>query len=200
MPLRRSRAEDPSPSAPEAAAVEPPAKPGGKGRPTPKRSESQQRRRTPVVAPTTRREAYRLRRERLRDERTSTRSALATGDERRLPPRDAGPARRLARDVVDTRRNLAELFMPLALASFVALLAIGGRAPALAAWVNLALLVLFVAVVLDSIFIGQRAKRAVTQRYGAEDARGVALYAAMRASSLRRLRMPPPKVKRGEKL
>ncbi len=206
MPLRRPRADDAGPQdargadADAAASAEPAGKPQGKGRPTPKRSESQQRRRTPVAAPTSRREAYRLRRERIREGRGTTRSALATGDERNLPPRDAGPARRLARDVVDSRRNLAEMFLPLALVSFIALVAVGGRAPVVAAYVNLVLLVLFVAVVLDSVFVGQRAKREVTRRHGPEHARGVALYAAMRASSLRRLRMPPPKVKRGEKV
>ncbi len=200
MPLRRPRADDAA-AEPEATPSPAPAgKPSGKGRPTPKRSEAQQRRRTPVTAPTSRREAYRLRRERIREERGTTRSARATGDERHLPPRDAGPGRRLARDVVDARRNVAELFMPLALGAFIALLALGRRAPVAAAWVNLALLVLFVVVVLDSVVVGQRAKRMVVQRYGAEHARGVALYAAMRASSLRRLRMPPPKVERGAKV
>ena len=37
------------------------------------------------------------------------------GDERYLIARDSGPARALARDVVDSRRNLIGLFMPLAL-------------------------------------------------------------------------------------
>jgi hypothetical protein len=173
---------------------------GGKGRPTPKRSESQQRRRTPVVAPTTRKEAYRLRRERIRQERTSGRTALTSGDERHLPPRDAGPARRLARDVVDSRRNLAELFMPLALVSFIALVAVGRNSPTVAAYVNLVLLLLFLVVVADSVLVGQRAKRLVAERVGDEHTRGVAMYAAMRASSIRRLRVPPPKVQRGAKV
>jgi hypothetical protein len=201
VPLRRR----PEPEASvdtdlEVAAVENAPKPGGKGRPTPKRSESQQRRRTPVVAPTTRREAYRMRRQRIKSERQTTRSALATGDEKHLPARDAGPGRRLARDVVDSRRNLAEMFMPLALVAFIALIAVGSRAPVAAAYVNLALLLLFVAVIVDSIRVGRRARQLVAERHGEAETRGVAMYAAMRASSLRRLRMPPPKVQRGAKV
>ena len=42
------------------------------------------------------------------------RQALASGDERYLPARDKGPVRRFARDFVDSRFNIAEYFLPMA--------------------------------------------------------------------------------------
>src|SRR5580765_4060171 len=39
---------------------------------------------------------------------------LRAGDERHFPARDRGPVRRYARDLVDSRRSVAEFFLPLA--------------------------------------------------------------------------------------
>ena len=78
--------------------VEPPTV--GKGRPTPKRRDAQKRRQ--AVVPKDRKEAAKLWRERVREQRMQQRQALLTGDERHLPPRDQGPAKRLARDIEDT--------------------------------------------------------------------------------------------------
>src|SRR5436305_14520896 len=89
-------------------------KPAGKGRPTPKRADARKRRRT--ATPTNRKEAAALRRQRLREERMAQRQALVSGDERHLPARDAGPARRLARDVVDSRFTIGPVLFALVLA------------------------------------------------------------------------------------
>src|SRR3954470_7855441 len=97
----------------EAASAEE-GKPGGKGRPTPKRDEARKKRR--AATPTNRKEAAALRRQRLREQRTAQRQALITGDERNLPMRDAGPAKRLARDVVDSRFTIGQVFFGLVLA------------------------------------------------------------------------------------
>jgi hypothetical protein len=67
---------------------------GGKGRPTPKRSEAQGRRQgPPPPPPTTRKEAYRRMRETQATNRGSVRAAAARGDESALPARDRGPVR-----------------------------------------------------------------------------------------------------------
>jgi hypothetical protein len=50
----------------------------------------------------------------------------------------------------------------------------------------------------DSIRIGRRARRAVEERYGAKQSLGITGYAAMRAMQPRRMRRPPPAVKRGD--
>ena len=102
-----------SPSARDAPASSPPP---GKGRPTPKRSQAQgQRRGGPVPPPPrTRKEAAQRAREEAKSSRTKVR------DGRTLLPRDAGPVRALVRDVVDARRSIGTLMLPLA---FVLLLA-----------------------------------------------------------------------------
>src|SRR3954447_24276993 len=121
-------------------------KPAGKGRPTPKRDEARKKRR--AATPTSRKEAAALRRQRLREQRAAQRQALVTGDERNLPGRDAGPARRLARDIVDSRFTVGQVFfgvvLPVLLLSFI-------RNPKVAAITNLVMLLLFVAVIVDSV-------------------------------------------------
>jgi hypothetical protein len=166
--------------------------PVGKGRPTPKRSDARKRRRN--AAPVSRKEAARLRRERLREQRHTQRQALLTGDERNLPPRDAGPARRLARDYVDRRFTFGQVFFGMV---FVALGVTLTPNRTIAGIANLLLLLLFGSVVWNSVVIGRHARQEVEDRYGVEATTGITSYAAMRAMQPRRMRRPPPRVKRG---
>ena len=85
-------------AAPDAdAAAARPGTTAGKGRPTPKRSESERRRR-PYTAPGDRKEANRQYRDRQRQERTRRQQGLQRGEQWALPPRDRGPVKALARD------------------------------------------------------------------------------------------------------
>ena len=176
------------------APVEPPVS-TGKGRPTPKRRDAEKRRRGAV--PANRKEAAKLRRERLREERAAQRMALRTGDERHLPVRDAGPAKRLARDYVDSRFTLGQVFFGLIFLvlflSFVPNVAVREAT-------NLAILVVFAVVVVDAARVGRGARDAVTARYGAKEATGIRSYALMRAMQPRRMRRPPAQVHRGDPL
>src|SRR3954452_20509616 len=170
----------------------------GKGRPTPKRRDAQKRRRT--AAPTNRKEAAEIRRERAREARVQQRQALQSGDERHLPPRDAGPAKRLARDVVDSRFTLGQVFFGMILVVLVASLAIPKDYRTVLAAVNALSFLAVILVFLDSLRIGRRAKSMVTAAYDAKSAYGVTAYAAIRSMQPRRLRRPPPKVKRGDSI
>lgn len=180
----------------------------GKGRPTPKRRDAQKRRRQAV--PTNPKEAAKLRRERARETRALQRKALLSGDEKHLPARDAGPAKRLARDLVDTRFTLGQAFFGLILVTLFAAIAtqpstkkVNGKAVAQAnsagALVTLLSIVVLIAVFTDSIRLGRRARREVEQRFGVQQSVGITGYAAMRAMQPRRLRRPPPALKRGDK-
>jgi hypothetical protein len=172
-----------------------PELPTGKGRPTPKRKEARQQRRTKT--PTTRKEAAAQRRERLRDQRGAQRRALATGDERHLPARDAGPAKRTARDVVDSRFTIGQGFFGVVILviflSFIPNAIVRSVA-------NLALLLLFILLIADAIRVGRRAHGAVATKHGPKEATGITPYAVMRALQPRRMRRPPPKVKRGDQI
>lgn len=167
----------------------------GKGRPTPKRSEARKRRRT--VTPTNRKEAAKLRRERMREQRTTQRQALLTGDERNLPARDAGPAKRMARDLVDARFTLGQIFFGMIIAvlglTFVPSITVR-------AFANVLMLAMFAGVIVDSARVGRAARRAVEEKYGAKDAVGITSYAMMRAMQPRRMRKPPAKVSRGDSI
>src|SRR3954468_23618055 len=132
------------------AAVSDTAPAPGKGRPTPKRSDARKQRR--VSTPTNRKEAAALRRTKMREQRTLQRQALQAGDEKNLPARDAGPAKRLARDYVDSRFTVGQIFFGLiggVLAlSFIPNAVIRGTA-------NLLMLLAFFGVVFASFLVGR---------------------------------------------
>jgi len=176
--------------------VEPGVHSAGKGRPTPKRRDAQKRRGAPM--PANKKEAAAARRTRLREERMVQRKALLSGDERHLPARDAGPAKRLARDVVDSRFTLGQIFFALIIVVLAASLAIPQRYRTTLAAVNALSFLTVIVVFLDSLRVGRRAKAMVTAAYDEKSAYGVTAYAAIRAMQPRRLRRPPPKVKRGQ--
>jgi hypothetical protein len=167
-----------------------------KGRPTPKRSQAQSQRRSVANTSTTRKEAAKRQREERRAAMERQRQALASGDERFLPARDKGPVRKFARDFVDSRFNIAEWFLPMAVVILV--LSMVQVAPlqnvALLLW-----LVVIVLIVLDSVFTAVRLKKALRERFADEPKRGAVAYALMRSLQMRRLRLPKPRVKRGER-
>lgn len=174
----------------------PGAKDSGKGRPTPKRREVERGRRRSVAAPKTRKEAYRAMRERQRSERSQQLAALRSGDESNLPPRDRGPVRRYARDVVDARRSVAEFFLPLALVILVLSFSNNNRLQLLGSSLWLVLVVL---IVIDSLVLVWRLRRGLAKSFPGQSARGVVTYALMRSMQIRRFRLPPPRLRAGRR-
>ncbi len=173
----------------------PPAGPAvGKGRPTPKRSEAERIRRKRATVPRDRKEAAREARARARAERETRRRALMAGDEKALPPRDRGPVRRLVRDIVDSRRNVAELFLPMAFAVLI----LGAFSRAVQVLTYLLWLVMLVLVTADTMVLRRRIRKLVGERHPEADQKGLTLYAVLRSTQLRRLRLPPPRLKRGQ--
>ncbi|MEU6401708.1 DUF3043 domain-containing protein [Streptomyces sp. NPDC046985] len=167
-----------------------------KGRPTPKRSAAQSQRRSAASTPQTRKDAAKRQREDRRVQMQRQRQALASGDERYLPPRDKGPVRRFVRDFIDSRFNIAEFFLPMA----VIILALS--LVHVAYLQNIALLlwlVVIVAIVLDSVFSGFRMRKRLTERFPDANRRGAVAYGLMRSLQMRRLRLPKPQVKRGQR-
>ncbi|EFE69949.1 integral membrane protein [Streptomyces viridosporus ATCC 14672] len=167
-----------------------------KGRPTPKRSVAQSQRRSVANTSMTRKEAAKRQREERRAALERQRQALASGDERYLPARDKGPVRRFARDFVDSRFNIAEYFLPMAVVILVMSMI---QVPALQNASLLLWLVVIVMIVLDSIVTGFRLRKQLTERFPDDNRRGAVAYALMRSLQMRRLRLPKPQVKRGER-
>ncbi|WP_206319865.1 DUF3043 domain-containing protein [Streptomyces zingiberis] len=195
-PVFRSRSKDEqAATATVAASSQQPRDPQApKGRPTPKRSDSQARRRTLATKPGDRKEAARRAREARRADLARQREALAKGDERYLPARDKGPVRRFARDFVDSRFCVAEFFLPMAVVLLVL-----SMLPSMQATVTLVWMGMIVMIVTDSIGLGIRLRKQLSVRFPEESRRGVVFYAVMRSLQMRRLRLPKPQVKRGER-
>ena len=185
-----------------------------KGRPTPKRSEAAKRaaKKGPIApAPMTSAEARarrkalkgpKLDREERKTERvanrarmTDRRERMMAGEEEFLLPRDQGPVRRYARDIVDARRNLLGLFMPSALF----LLFISMAIQVLQLYISPVMFALMVVMGIDAVFLGRKVSRRVDEKFpeNTESRWKLGLYAAGRASQIRRMRAPRPQVKRG---
>lgn len=167
-----------------------------KGRPTPKRSEAQSQRRSVANTPTSRKEASKRQRDERRAALDRQRQALAGGDERYLPARDKGPVRKFARDFIDSRFNVAEFFLPMAVVILVLSMV---RVGALQSIALLLWLVVIVLIVLDAIVNGFRLRKQLTERFPDHNRKGAVAYALMRSLQMRRLRLPKPQVKRGER-
>ena len=184
-----------------------------KGRPTPKRNQSEKRRGPVAPAPMTTSEA-RKRRKQMRatltkEERqaeklqrrasmTDRREKMMAGEEDYLLPRDKGPVRRYVRDIVDSRRNLLGLFMPAALFMIFVMLAV----PKVQLFISPAMLVLMAIMGVDAFLLARKANKAIAEKFP-ENTEGpwkLGLYAAGRASQLRRMRAPRPRVERGAKV
>lgn len=179
-----------------------------KGRATPKRREAEGKRRGPVAPPPrTMREAMKRNRElkktnpQYREERRAQarerQKRMAEGDERYLLPRDKGPVKAYVRDLVDARRNLLGLFMPLAIVVFVALLV---PYAAIQQYATLMCTLLLLAMAVEGFLSGRRITKQVRAKFPQEtiNGRSIGWYAFVRASQIRKLRVPKPRVKPGE--
>jgi hypothetical protein len=208
--LRRGSASAPEQSSEDAPAEEVREtvvvgehKTGGKGRPTPSRRDAQGKRRGPVApAPKTQREAMK-RAKALRGTKEDRRKAaddrrrrMAAGDDAVLLPRDRGPARAYARDLVDARRNLMGLFMPLAILIFITVIV---PVPQVQTFGSLICLVMLVMMALEGLLLGRYVVTRVRARFPDQQVGALSYgwYAFTRATQIRRLRVPKPRVARG---
>lgn len=149
--------------------------------------------------PANRREALKRARVKQRESRAEARAGMMAGKEEYLLPRDKGPEKALVRDIVDARRNLASYFLPGAL-----IVVIGGSTampPQIRLGANLLWFMLALAVVVDSVLLTRRIKKLLTERFPRTTVRPRSLYfyAIMRSISFRRMRMPAPRIKLGDK-
>jgi Protein of unknown function (DUF3043) len=168
-----------------------------KGRPTPKRSVAEAKRRQPITgsrapaAPRTKEEKAKA-----RVNRATRYDAMKRGEAWALNPRDRGPARALARDFVDSKRRISEYYMYVLV---VLLAAVFVRSAAAQAFISPLVLVLILVIVVDGMLIRRSLRRLVAERLPGESTRGLTMYAVMRALQIRRFRVPAPRVGPGDK-
>jgi hypothetical protein len=126
------------------------------------------------------------------------RERMASGEAAYLLPRDQGPIRQYARDIVDSRRNVLGLFMPAAFFLLFIILA----APKLQFYISPLMLLLTVAMMVDGLLLARKVNRCVDAKFPdhAETRFKLGIYAVSRATQLRRSRLPRPRVERGAKV
>jgi hypothetical protein len=188
--FRRTKPEETTPSTP-------PARPGGKGRPTPTRREAEAAARARAKGAADKKAAARQSRASRADQNAKMREAMRTGDERYLPQRDRGRVRRFVRDRVDSRLSGAEFLLPLLIVIMV--LTYSGS-PALNRFGQSLWLVTILLVAVDTMVLTYRLKKDFRRRFPDESHKGALFYGVLRAMQLRFLRLPKPQVKLGQKL
>lgn len=167
----------------------------GKGRPTPKRKDAQAKVKVSSLAPVVTKEQKRAAKLASRQDRVASRAAYLRGDDNALPARDRGPERRFVRNYVDARRSIGEYFLPII---FVVLVLTLIQIPAIQfGAIALMYAVLLIAVV-DGVFLGRKIKRLMGQKFPGSETKGLAMYAWLRSTQMRRLRAPHPQTKVGD--
>ena len=169
----------------------------GKGRPTPKRKESESARKLGISVPKDPKAARRAASARDREARAKSRAGLMAGDPAYFPRRDAGPVKAQVRDYVDRRRTVGEFFVPFA---FVVLLLGLINNPTVQTTVVYVWTSVLLLVVLDTILVGILLGRSLRKDFPKKsDRKGAVSYGVLRALQLRRFRIPPPRIKAGGK-
>jgi hypothetical protein len=173
-------------AASEPTPVTPPGPASKKDRPTPSRKEAEAARRERVNKTLTNREARRVAARQARSERM-----------RRLGERERSPEKALMRDYVDARFSLGELLLP-AVAVILATTVLGSAWPSLAIITTLLMYVFILAVIADVFLMWRGFKRVLAERMPNTPTKGLLSYGMTRSTQIRRFRMPPPRVKRGD--
>jgi len=168
-----------------------------KGRPTPKRSVAEAKRRQPITgsrAPAAARTPED--KAKARASRATKYEAMKRGEAWALNPRDRGPTRALARDFVDSKRRVSEYYMYVLVVLLAAVFLRNSKTEAI---ISPLVLVLVVVILLDAFLIRRSLTRLIAERLPGESTRGLTMYATMRALQIRRFRVPAPRVQPGQK-
>ena len=175
-----------------------------KNRPTPKRKEVEARRKSSSLAPAATKEEKQRAKIAAREARMRQREAFMRGDENAMPVRDRGPARRFVRNYIDSRRTFSEFVIPVTFLVLFLSLAPSPTSQRLGVTYTAAvgLIVMYGAILasaIEAFVLTRRIKAAVSAKYPEANVKGLGLYGWMRATQMRRTRMPRPQVKVGDK-
>ncbi len=114
-----------------------------------------------------------------------------------MTARDAAPEKALLRDYVDARFSIGELLLP-SLVVILAMSFLSLQLPAVTL-ISTALMYAFILLVLfDAMLMWRGFKKVLAQRLPRASTKGLMMYGMNRCIQIRRFRMPPPRIKRGE--
>jgi hypothetical protein len=193
--------DSPGAQSPDGPAETKPRSPAeaAKGRPTPKRSVAEAKRRQPIAGSSRAPAGPRTKEDKAkaRANRTGRYEAMRRGEAWALNPRDRGPARALARDYVDSKRRVSEYYMYILV---VLLAAVFVRSTAAQAIISPLVLVLIAVIIIDASLLRRGLRRLMAERLPNESMKGLTAYSVMRALQIRRFRVPVPRVHPGDKI
>jgi Protein of unknown function (DUF3043) len=186
--------------APQTTKVRPAAE-TAKGRATPKRSEAERGRRqgitgTPARGGGSSRGGTKTSSADAQAQRRARQEAVRRGEQWALPARDRGPVKALARDYIDSRRRLSEYYMYLMIVLVIVLFV---KQSGVQLYAEPIALVLIGLVVVDAAWLRYKLTKLVHERLPGESTRGLTMYAVFRALQIRRFRVPPPRIRPGDK-
>ena len=183
LPLKKRSAPEPV-EVPEDERID---KPAGKNRPTPKRNEARAARgqvtRTPV---STTKDSRANTRDERRIQAAEQRQAMLTGDIAKMPAYHRAPERVYARELVDNRRNIGPLFLPVAV---LCLFLSQVRVPAIQLAGALALYLMMTILIIDSFLLGRYVNKRVAEKFPKSRV-PVRMYSFQRSIMPKRWRMP----------
>lgn len=189
FPLFKSYQRKDEPAASQSAAeplVDEPAQRGRKDGPTPTRKQAEAARRERLNPSITKKEARKQASKANRSQRIDHMRAA-----------DSTPERALLRDHIDAHRRLGEFLLP-------GLLLILGLTLAQSFWppatlVSMILMYTYIVlVIIDIVLMWRGYKKLHAERFPNTPLRGLMLYGANRCIQMRRLRMPRPRLERGD--
>ncbi len=200
--FRRSDAtESPTSEVPDTAssetAEERAARTAPKGRPTPTRREAEAAAKARARTPRTRKEISAAKRKARTEQSRRVRTAMKTGDEKHMLPRDRGPERRFVRDHVDSRFSFLEIVLPIVLVTTV--LTYSGN-PSLVSLGSSLMLGVLVLILVEVVNLRWRLRRELERRFPSETHKGTTWYAVSRSIQMRFMRLPKTQVKISQKL
>ncbi len=179
---------------------------GKKGRPTPKRKDAEAARIRPLV-PKDRKEAKRAARAARNARFDAEQRALVTGEEKYLPARDKGAARRFVRDYVDARRSFSEWILACMMVSLMLLMVTKMFTSSIPLHLQLYALYgssilmygSFIITAVEAFLVWRKVKRTFAEAHPREDIPSrTGYYTFSRMIMPRRWRSPRPQVDRGQ--
>jgi Protein of unknown function (DUF3043) len=172
----------------------PEEKPAGKGKATPTRKQAQAATVRPLVGDRSP-EAKAAAKEKAKADRARVRAGQLAGEDKYLPLRERGPQKKFVRDLIDTRYTVGEFLVPAMVLVLLLSFTDSNQASTFNKTLSLISIGIMLAIVLDSLFIASKVRKATKAKFGADKVeRGLALYGVVRGTQLRVLRMPKPAV------
>ncbi len=171
--------------------------PQGKKGPTPRRKDREAENLRPLV-PADRKEAERQARAQMRQRQQEAREGVARGDEQFLRESERGPQKKFVRDTVDARFTFGEFLIPVML---IVLLLNFYPDPRVAV---VGFLVTFIGIgiaLIEGVILGAVIRKRIGRVVGPDAVeRGIILATVARCMQIRRMRLPRPQVRRGERI